>query len=216
MDSLQAPRTPDEYRAMRQQCGTQATVAAWLEVDRGTVARRETAALPITAEAALALLALQNNFHMKTMYYAGGAGVPFQGVYGLFIDHSPPIQRVVIVIGGLGLFNSDSGRDAVLNRILDTELRGVRLDFVRFIVVVGHDTDYPVGKEFEIGGDLGPIRKKYKIWRTSAVASDLIVGGATTFSTDFERGQILPEAETKQMLRLAGLVPGEGREARTA
>lgn len=45
-----------EYKAHRERLGTQAEVAARLEVSRVTVARRETGAMVITEEAACALL----------------------------------------------------------------------------------------------------------------------------------------------------------------
>jgi hypothetical protein len=50
--------TAAEYKAERTQRGTQERVATQLGVARGTVARRETGALPIPREAELALLAL--------------------------------------------------------------------------------------------------------------------------------------------------------------
>lgn len=53
-----SPMTAADYKAARVSLGTQAEVAALLGVARGTVARRETGALPITQEAALALDAL--------------------------------------------------------------------------------------------------------------------------------------------------------------
>ncbi len=52
--------TAADYKATRARLGTQADVAALLGVARGTVARRETGALPITQEAALALDALSS------------------------------------------------------------------------------------------------------------------------------------------------------------
>lgn len=51
--------TPDEYREHRKRRGTQASVAALLGVSRVTVARRETGAMAITREAALALLSIK-------------------------------------------------------------------------------------------------------------------------------------------------------------
>jgi len=50
--------SPADYKAARSRLGTQSEVAALLGVARGTVARRETGALPITTEAALALSSL--------------------------------------------------------------------------------------------------------------------------------------------------------------
>lgn len=50
--------TAAEYKAVRTHLGTQAEVAARLGVSRETIARRETGALPISTEAALALASL--------------------------------------------------------------------------------------------------------------------------------------------------------------
>lgn len=50
--------TPADYRAARKRRGTQAEVAALLEVSRTTIARREIAGIKITREAELALLSL--------------------------------------------------------------------------------------------------------------------------------------------------------------
>lgn len=52
--------TAAEYKRRRAALGhTQATLAKVLGLARGTIARRETGALPITSEAALALLSVQ-------------------------------------------------------------------------------------------------------------------------------------------------------------
>lgn len=50
--------TPRQYKTARTLHGTQATVAAMLGVDRVTVAKRETGALPISREAELAIRSL--------------------------------------------------------------------------------------------------------------------------------------------------------------
>lgn len=50
--------TPEEYKKIRSNLGTQAEVAAMLKTARETIARRETGADRITREAALALLGL--------------------------------------------------------------------------------------------------------------------------------------------------------------
>lgn len=52
--------TPADYKRHRAALGhTQATLAKVLGLARGTIARRETGALPITSEAALALLSVE-------------------------------------------------------------------------------------------------------------------------------------------------------------
>lgn len=50
--------SPDQYRIERERRGTQASVAALLRVDPQTISRRERGEIPITHEAALALLSL--------------------------------------------------------------------------------------------------------------------------------------------------------------
>ena len=50
--------TPTEYRTHRETIGTQAAAARNLGVARSTVIRREDGSMPITTEAALAVMAL--------------------------------------------------------------------------------------------------------------------------------------------------------------
>lgn len=54
--------TPINYRDLRQQVGTQAAAARVLGVSRSTVVRREDGSIPITTEAALALIALSEHW----------------------------------------------------------------------------------------------------------------------------------------------------------
>ena len=51
--------TTSEYKSARKRIGTQSEVASMLGIHRVTVAKRESGALKITNESALALLALQ-------------------------------------------------------------------------------------------------------------------------------------------------------------
>jgi DNA-binding XRE family transcriptional regulator len=50
--------TATEYRAAREIRGSQVAVAAKLGVDRNTITRREMGSVPVTQEAALALLSI--------------------------------------------------------------------------------------------------------------------------------------------------------------
>lgn len=58
-DAFEKPMTPAQYRQTRRRLGTQAEVAARLQVSRVTVAKRETGKTVITNEAALALKQLK-------------------------------------------------------------------------------------------------------------------------------------------------------------
>jgi helix-turn-helix protein len=51
--------SPMEYRAARVERGSQVAVAAKLGVDRNTITRREMGSVPVTMEAARALLSLR-------------------------------------------------------------------------------------------------------------------------------------------------------------
>jgi len=53
--------SPLDYRIERERRGTQTSVAALLRVDPQTISRRERGEIPITHEAALALLSLPKN-----------------------------------------------------------------------------------------------------------------------------------------------------------
>ena len=58
-EKMQVPMTNDEYKALRKETGlTQAALVERLGVSRETVARRESGAMPINTEAALAIKAL--------------------------------------------------------------------------------------------------------------------------------------------------------------
>lgn len=54
--------TPTEYRTHRETIGTQAAAARNLGVARSTVIRREDGSMPITTEAALAIVALAQHW----------------------------------------------------------------------------------------------------------------------------------------------------------
>jgi transcriptional regulator with XRE-family HTH domain len=58
MEPANSRVSPDQYRIERERRGTQASVAALLRVDPQTISRRERGEIPITHEAALALLSL--------------------------------------------------------------------------------------------------------------------------------------------------------------
>lgn len=51
--------SPDQYQTERARRGTQSSVAALLGVDPQTISRRERGEIPITREAALALMSLR-------------------------------------------------------------------------------------------------------------------------------------------------------------
>lgn len=160
----------------------------------------------------MALWALKAKSLMKTVYYPTASG-PAEAVYGFYMDHSPGIPKVVIVACGDALWNIDVGRDSILNRVMNHELFGVRVDFVRFVAVVNHTSSKPHGKEFKILADLkefkkrgNPVKKEGIFSKKEIYHSVHIVGGSTRFYTEFELGTLLSQEETIHMMEMAGLV----------
>ncbi|MRK19072.1 hypothetical protein [Pseudomonas sp. JG-B] len=75
---------------------------------------------------------------MKRIIFPGHNGRPCEARYGVhFEDHQgDSIAHIVVVQGererpGMNLLDQDESRDNVLNRILESELKGVRLDYIR-------------------------------------------------------------------------------------
>ncbi len=80
---------------------------------------------------------------VKQIVYAGNDRQPCVAEYAIVIDDSEMIQRAHIVVvqsskKGVwtSLYNTDEGRDNVLNRIMAQELPGVRTDFLSFNVIL--------------------------------------------------------------------------------
>lgn len=65
--------TAARYKTMRLLLGTQGEVAAMLGLHRVTIAKREAGAIPITTEAALAILALRSQAAERKKVEAVGA-----------------------------------------------------------------------------------------------------------------------------------------------
>ena len=140
------------------------------------------------------------------MFYPAASGEPAAGEYCIASDPSAPIGRVVIVACGLFLWNSDRGRDALLNRILAHELSGIRTDCIRFVCVPNRDSGDPKAKEFEIIADLQEFKRRgHRPDDAGNFHSVAIVGGSTVFRTDFNKGKLLTEPETKALFCLVGL-----------
>lgn len=60
------------YKTLREKVGTQSEVAAIVGLHRGTIAKREAGTIPITTEAAIAILALRNQIAERKKVVGGG------------------------------------------------------------------------------------------------------------------------------------------------
>ena len=91
---------------------------------------------------------------MKTIIFPGNHRQPAEAAYGIVLEDE--LARIVVwqepgKHRGTSLWNTDEGRDNVLNRILETELAGIRTEFVRFSVAIieedggrVHAMDFPI------------------------------------------------------------------------
>lgn len=79
---------------------------------------------------------------MQTIYYPNNYGQPSRALYGLACsirDFSPFVDIVVINTHRLGatsfLFNCEPGLNILLNKVLSSDLKGIRTEFVRLFVL---------------------------------------------------------------------------------
>ncbi len=101
---------------------------------------------------------------MRTIFCPGHFGEPYKAEYEILLEGDGMIPRAHIVVVqsssdgmGPGLWNTDKGRDAVLNSILNQNLKGIRLDFIRFtsIMRTGVEGDWRIdGLSFPIRVDI--------------------------------------------------------------
>lgn len=171
---------------------------------------------------------------MKQIFYAGNDRQPCAAEYAIVMDNSGWIQRAHIVVvqssqKGVwtSLYNTDEGRDNVLNRILAQDLPGVRVEFLTFNIILDLSTrmegfrlpirlnwdDYmikgnPYKSRFSsrlnlITALLQFFRKDY---RETSIWSGHVVGGCADFFTDLmdpER-HALDIIEASKLLEQAG------------
>jgi hypothetical protein len=172
---------------------------------------------------------------MQMIVYPGDANQPCQAEYGIAITRDPSTTRADIIVidsreagpNHTPLIDTDLGRDVMLNKILSTDLQGVRLDLMRFFVIV--DAESPsemTGYEFPIQLDDEDYRRKgnpvqiedvvptsIKSWfrhvlgfyvkRESVLKRD-VVGGCATVKTDIERRRPVTAAEARLLLAAVG------------
>ena len=149
---------------------------------------------------------------MRTLYYPEMNSTPAVCEIGLILDAS----KVVILARSKHLLNSDSDRDAVLNRVLENEVCGIRWDYIRFIVVLP-DGEEPCAREFSVGPDMEdvmrcerakhPIKTLFRrIFRKPIeIHSGAWVAGTCRFQTDYESMKVIETDKVRDLLVRAGL-----------
>jgi hypothetical protein len=172
---------------------------------------------------------------VQMIFYPGDVNQPCQAEYGIAITREPSITRVDIVVidpreAGLhqsSLLNTDLSRDLVLNKIFLIDLLGIRIDFMRFFVIVDAESPFGMdGYEFPVRLDFEDYRQKgnpvqikkvaptsikgwlryvlgFHVKRVSALSRD-VVGGCATVKTDPEHVRHMTAAEARLLLTAVG------------
>jgi len=109
---------------------------------------------------------------MSPIFYAGNRRQPCRAEYGivLFRDGLELTQAWIVVVwrrsiwGGTSLHNAYGGVDSILNRILSTELEGVRLDCIRMFLVQDYTDERLQGPYHQFAAIEVPIRFNLRDW----------------------------------------------------
>jgi hypothetical protein len=171
---------------------------------------------------------------MKSIFYPGNDGQACRAEYGIFLDHDAPIARANIVVvnpdrtgPSTTLWTADKGRDIVLNKVLAGELKGVRVDCVRFFAMLDlGQSDCVTGIELPIRVDAHDFIKRGNPHEVRSVAlpsragwmlhliglgqpavsfrSRHIVCGCATFYTDFQERRHLAAQESRALCAAVG------------
>lgn len=150
---------------------------------------------------------------MKQIIFPGHHRQPSEVFYSVFMDSTSFGYNAHIVVVqsskngaqyGTFLSNSDEGRDNVLNRIIQQELKGIRLDYIRFSVIFEHSdsingTTWPIMLSLDSYIANGnPHESKGK--EITFLGYD-VVGGCANVYTVFEEGTPLDSDEITRLLK---------------
>ena len=175
---------------------------------------------------------------MQRIIFPGNHRQPCEARYGIFFDDIDGLFKgahIVVVqssaTGGSSLWNTDEGRDAVLNRILAQDLAGVRVEYVRFSVILDgstgqHGVHLPIRFDLQDYIDRGNPHDVADVPASDLRASVLqllgkgdkkytiltyhIVGGCARFFTDFNEREHLSNEEMGRLLAAVGYQGGAG------
>lgn len=171
---------------------------------------------------------------MQEIFYPGHANQPCIGEYGIALDNSDAFTRADIVLvsrqahGGASFYNSGFGRDAVLNRILANDLKGIRLDWIRLFVLTEKAAPAPgrmpefLGVEiktirldtddFVAKGNRCTVKQRNILSRLfTGISTEIcywsgdVIGGCANFSTSLEDARQLDRQEIDALCARIGI-----------
>lgn len=176
----------------------------------------------------------QNNM-MKQIFFPGFNGQACEAWYGIAIESKESISRANIVVVqsnsmemGTSLWNTDDGRDSVLNRILNQDLKGVRIEFITLTIVLDLNNSLQ-GMEFPISFNVDDYVEKGNPYNLSQLPAENIrgkllnligmgnkqiscwsghvVGGCTDFFTKLNEGKRVERARLNEFFKKIGYEP---------
>ena len=191
------------YKMTRQVVGMQSTIAKELQIDRGTITRRENGHLPVTRESALALSALiMCRIRRIPIIFPDSSRLAVEGFYGIYEERG----LATVVLCHYCILNNDYGRNVAVNRILQSEFSGIREHCIRVICVVNVDSEHPDSKEYGLVVESSSIKRKLKNMVDGGEIINPVVSSEKTYKTVSEMGAILPREETFKHLEKARLI----------
>ena len=147
---------------------------------------------------------------LKPIYFAGVMGA-CEAEYGIHIEQDTLHIVVFQSKPGTSLWNGDEGRNHVLNTILDRDVPGIRIDQIRYHLILDTSTNGMLGIELPVHLDhddsrargnrimiKGLIRKTFGVWNHDAVA------GSGRCYVDFDERRHMSSSEIERFSGILG------------
>ena len=173
---------------------------------------------------------LQSAQTVRQIIFPGVDGQPCVASYGIAFRRELIAQAEIVVVqnhemSGTSLWNTDAGRNNVLNRILANDLAGVRIEFVRFTAIFDAETGlhamrFPIhldDADFVAKGNpahrvrIAPRNVKEHLLKVIGLGptgiswwSGHVTAGCARTYVEFSEGEHLPRSESAMLLKAIG------------
>ncbi|HEX7646443.1 MAG TPA: hypothetical protein VF450_03420 [Noviherbaspirillum sp.] len=143
---------------------------------------------------------LQTAQKVREIIFPGNDGQPCVAQYGIAFDRESIARAEIVVVQshemrGTSLWNTDEGRNNVLNRILSHDLQGVRVEFIGFTCVFDandglHAIRFPIHLDYKDFIDQGNPVKFERIAPRSLIERCLTWIGRGPVETSWWSGHV--------------------------
>ena len=147
---------------------------------------------------------------LTPIYFAGVMG-PCEAQYGIHIERDTLHIIVIQSKFGTSLWNDAEGRNRILNAVLDRNVVGIRIDQIRYHIILDTKTNGMLGIELPIhldhddyrarggrGRTKGWLRRTFGVWSHDAVA------GSGRCYVDFDERSGLPAGMIERFCSVLG------------